>query len=320
MQVDQTGTNLNVSKGQKAGLSASNGAKRQSLNTQNNGQASQKATTKPKQPWDGTEELHKALRQSREIQETWSLYQFVTELKQRGANLREFESIDRDTALNRFLHSVILCTEAGYDDRALNEAVAKPVSERLAASIPDLLNGCIRELLQAGRKEHLQLVGQVLKEDFEGNLVLEPREINLNKTQFLSKNWEKARNIIGDHVFAHIYKDFLIFQKTLDHSLLQISGTNVHSFLSEKTGSKSREQDGLVLGAAGAGKDGELQFSAQQKADSKCHKYRLRTETDMYQLNKAKVPTEDLVSRTRLFYCGHLNRGNAFFRKHKINA
>jgi hypothetical protein len=36
----------------------------------------------------------------------------------------------------------------------------------------------------------------------------------------------------------------------------------------------------------------------------------------MYQRHLPKAAGDELVCRTRLFYCSHLNRKNAFFRKH----
>jgi len=42
--------------------------------------------------------------------------------------------------------------------------------------------------------------------------------------------------MLGDAVFAHIYREFMIFLKTRDESLVQISGTNIFCYLSDKLG------------------------------------------------------------------------------------
>ena len=131
--------------------------------------------------------------------------------------------------------------------------------------------------------------------------------------------------MLGDHLFAHLYKELIVFLKTRDHSLVQISGTNVFNFLSDKFTYKPKDQEqhaaGSVLGAPATTTDsGEVQFTEKQKSDAPCHKYRLKHATDMYQLNLPKSQWEEQVNRNRLFYCAHQNRKNAFFRKHMINA
>lgn len=65
--------------------------------------------------------------------------------------------------------------------------------------------------------------------------------INLNKQCMVTKNWEKVYFMLGDHLFRHIYKEYIIFLKTRDDSLVQISGTNIFSYLSDKMGGKLGE-------------------------------------------------------------------------------
>lgn len=52
----------------------------------------------------------------------------------------------------------------------------------------------------------------------------------------VTKNWERVYLYLGDHLFMHIYKEYMIFLKTRDESLVQISGTNIFCYLNEKLG------------------------------------------------------------------------------------
>ena len=60
--------------------------------------------------------------------------------------------------------------------------------------------------------------------------------VNLNKSQFVTSDWEKVYHVLGDHLFGHLYKEYIIFLKTLDDSLVQVAGTNIFHYLSEKFG------------------------------------------------------------------------------------
>jgi hypothetical protein len=78
-----------------------------------------------KQDNDGTEELHKALRASKEIAETWTLYSFLYEVRKMGATLPDFETVDTDAGFKKFLKGVIVCAEAAYDPAALQAAAVQ---------------------------------------------------------------------------------------------------------------------------------------------------------------------------------------------------
>lgn len=81
--------------------------------------------------------------------------------------------------------------------------------------------------------------------------ILAQSHINLNKTQLVTRDWERVYEMLGDHLFAHIYKEYLIFFKTKDDALIQVSGTNIFSYLSEKFGrSAVYEQPGAESAAA----------------------------------------------------------------------
>jgi hypothetical protein len=44
--------------------------------------------------------------------------------------------------------------------------------------------------------------------------------INLNKQCMMTRQWENVYKILGDKMFAHLYKEYIIFQKTRDESLV----------------------------------------------------------------------------------------------------
>lgn len=50
------------------------------------------------------------------------------------------------------------------------------------------------------------------------------------------------------------------------------------------------------------------------------NKYNIKNETDEFEKNLAKNYWDEIVNRNRLFYCTHMNRKNAFFQKHVLNA
>ena len=60
--------------------------------------------------------------------------------------------------------------------------------------------------------------------------------INLNKQCLITRNWESVYKILGDELFKHLYKEYIIFLKTRDYSLVQVSGTNIFVYLNEKLG------------------------------------------------------------------------------------
>ena len=93
------------------------------------------------------------------------------------------------------------------------------------------MNEATTELLNENKVLHLMTQGFLIKDG-----VLEQTHVNLNRAQFVSKYWEKVYHILGDHVTKHIQKDYLIFFKTQDDSLVQISGPNIFKYLSEKFG------------------------------------------------------------------------------------
>jgi hypothetical protein len=62
--------------------------------------------------------------------------------------------------------------------------------------------------------------------------------INLNKQCMITRDWEAIYLMMGETLFRHLYKEYIIFLRTRDDSLVQISGSNIFSYLNEKLGGK----------------------------------------------------------------------------------
>lgn len=57
----------------------------------------------------------------------------------------------------------------------------------------------------------------------------------------VTKNWEQVYLMLGDHVFRYFYKHYMIFLRTRDDSLVQISGCNIFVYLNDKFGRSSNQ-------------------------------------------------------------------------------
>ncbi len=55
----------------------------------------------------------------------------------------------------------------------------------------------------------------------------------------MTKEWEILYIGFGDQLFSHLYKKYMIFQKTQDDSFIQISGTNIFEYINEKFGKQA---------------------------------------------------------------------------------
>jgi len=156
--------------------------------------------------------------------------------------------------------------------------------------------------------------------------------INLNKQCMITRNWEQVYKILGDAVFSHVYKEYIIFLKTRDDSLVQISGTNIFVYLNDKLGRlqqafyegdrRTKNKEGQDE-AGGTDKQGDPEDAAAAKVprkNIKAHKYNIKHEKDDYTQNINKSFWDDIVNRNRLFFCTHMNRKNAFFQKHILNS
>lgn len=137
-----------------------------------------------------------------------------------------------------------MCTEVGYDRSILDQVVQRPYELKWADSYIQLLDAAALELLKAGKEKHLQVQGFTVDEDGTRGGKLRQGFLNLNKSQFVARNWEKVYHLLGDHLFTHLYKEFMIFIKTDDHSLVQISGTNIYNFINDRFASKDQSASG----------------------------------------------------------------------------
>lgn len=89
----------------------------------------------------------------------------------------------------------------------------------------------------------------------------------------MTKNWENVYFTLGDVLFKHLIKEYMIFLRTIDDSLVQISGTNIFTYLCDKNGKISnnwRQDD-----------SGELVVKVSDQA-LRCHKYNMAKSDDNY--------------------------------------
>ena len=158
-----------------------------------------------------------------------------------------------DTTFKRFLSSIIVCTEEGYRNSELETLARQEHKLDYADRYIDLLSEIIKELLREGKLQKLQTFGYTL-EQVHGNQIrdnlmkggdvgiqanneqVKCNFINLNKQCLITRNWEQVYKILGDALFKHLYKEYIIFLRTRDDSLVQVSGTNIFVYLNDKLG------------------------------------------------------------------------------------
>lgn len=120
----------------------------------------------------------------------------------------------------------------------------------------DLLSDIIKELLRENKTNKLQTFGYTMEDQpmtqrgeksqesqsVGGSAPVNPNQqikvnyINLNKQCMITRNWERVYLMLGDRLFGHLYKDYIIFLRTRDESLVQISGTNIFVYLNDRLG------------------------------------------------------------------------------------
>jgi hypothetical protein len=99
----------------------------------------------------------------------------------------------------------------------------------------------------------------------------------------MTNNWDLVYSVMGDALFSHLYKEYMIFLQTKDDSLVQIAGINIYQYLNDNFGRKAIYE--------GPTEDVELireSLTEKQKYDGRSHKYNLKSDQDMYQFNKPK--------------------------------
>jgi hypothetical protein len=56
------------------------------------------------------------------------------------------------------------------------------------------------------------------------------------KSYLVTKPWFNLYEVIGDQLFSHLLKEYMIFIPSKDDSLVQISGPNLFQYLSDNFG------------------------------------------------------------------------------------
>lgn len=84
--------------------------------------------------------------------------------------------------------------------------------------------------------------------------------------------------LLGDSLFEHLYQEYIIFLKTKDDSLIQVSGTNIFFYLNEKFGKQALHDSGID-----AMNENNVPLKAKKSAQS--NKFNLTSESDVYLLN-----------------------------------
>ena len=197
-----------------------------------------------------------ALKSCNEIGSAKTLLMFMLDLqKVSGSRVPQASDIKRirsDSNFQRFLNSIIVCTEQDYSQAELEDLARKEHKLEYRDKYIELLSDIIKQLLRENKLQKLQTFGYSLEKGselrenaHEGSMlgreepnpeVIKCNFINLNKQCMITRNWETVYKILGDVLFSHLYKEYIIFLKTRDDSLVQVSGTNIFVYLNDKLG------------------------------------------------------------------------------------
>lgn len=191
-----------------------------------------------------------ALKSCREIENPMNLEMFLEHIEALAPKTftKQYNdmNIRKNHPFKEFMKSTIVCTEAGYSMEKLEEVVRMPLEFQYKNNYIGMLDRTVRETikeLQACRKPpKLQTLGYELRPpttSTDGSVreeTLTCNYINLNKQCMVTANWEKIYFCLGDHLFMHFLKEYLIFLRNVDDSLVQIWGTNIFTYLNEKLG------------------------------------------------------------------------------------
>ena len=85
----------------------------------------------------------------------------------------------------------------------------------------------------------MQASGYLIDQQEKMNKKISVKYLNLNKTEMMTKEWEIVYTGFGDQLFSHLYKKYMIFQKTQDDSFIQISGSNIFEYINDKFGKQA---------------------------------------------------------------------------------
>ena len=153
---------------------------------------------------------------------------------------------------------MIICTEPGYNPDTLAQLAKEEPQLDYQDRYMDLISEIIKELLREGKTNKLQTFGYSLEGDGNVRQQQQPDQdiqmqgqhndsvkvnfINLNKQCMITRNWEIVYLILGDRLFSHLYKEYTVFLKTRDESLVQVNGTNIFVYLNDKLGRHQQQQ------------------------------------------------------------------------------
>ena len=113
------------------------------------------------------EDLHMALKSCNEIGSAKTLFTFLLDLQKiSGSKIPSQQDVKRcrmDQTFQRFLSSVIVCTEEGYNEGELARLARQEHKLEYANKYIDLLSEIIKELLREKKLQKLQTFGYSLE-------------------------------------------------------------------------------------------------------------------------------------------------------------
>merc|ERR1719253_849156 len=135
----------------------------------------------------------------------------------------DVKRIRSDSNFQKFLNSIIVCTEEGYPQAELERLARQEHKLDYRDRYIDLLSEIIKQLLRENKLQKLQTFGYSLEKnkelrenqnDARNNIlgddqnpeVIKCNFINLNKQCMITRNWETVYKILGDALFSHLYK------------------------------------------------------------------------------------------------------------------
>lgn len=99
----------------------------------------------------------------------------------------DLEALEKDDRLQKFMKSVIICTEYGYDETQLSSIIKCPFKLDYKQNYIKLLDKVVKELIDEGKTQHLQTYGYVndkanAHQNGNNGKALQSLYINLNKS------------------------------------------------------------------------------------------------------------------------------------------
>ncbi|CAI2374740.1 unnamed protein product [Moneuplotes crassus] len=246
------------------------------------------------------DEIHPALKTSKEISWCKTLLDFLIEMADNDHLLDKWKDyINSDKYFIKFASNIILAFDRDYNVQELKD-ISSRQKMKSNEQVDDLIKKCIQSLLESskeGDKKKLQCFGiQLVKT--RADTTIKGMNQSSQKSYFQKKHWSDVRLMIGDELFCHIYKNYLIFERTREGSLVQFAGKNIFEFLEVAKDQATVDPEELKI--------------------SKCCKYNIKDNNDHYLNNINEEIWNSMKSRTRIFYCTQYNRQTQFFKKHLL--